>query len=89
MEIWTKAQSHNLPVDIIFMDYAEAFDTVSHERLLAQLATLGIRRRTLNWIRVFFFTGREQRVTVNGALWNWCIVTSDVPQGCVLFTMFV
>ncbi|KAK3858181.1 hypothetical protein Pcinc_035608 [Petrolisthes cinctipes] len=64
MEIWTEALGHNLPVDIIFMDYAKAFDTVPHERLLAQLATLGIRGSTLSWIRSFL-TGREQRVTVN------------------------
>ncbi|KAK3889971.1 hypothetical protein Pcinc_006050, partial [Petrolisthes cinctipes] len=43
MEIWTKALSHNLLVDIIFMDYVKAFDTDPYECLLAQLATLGIR----------------------------------------------
>ncbi|KAK4320965.1 hypothetical protein Pmani_008219 [Petrolisthes manimaculis] len=48
MEIWTEALSHNLSVDIIFLDYEKAFDTVPHERLLAQLAALGIRGGTLS-----------------------------------------
>ena len=39
MDIWTEALSNNLPVDIIFLDYAKVFDTVPHERLLAQLST--------------------------------------------------
>ncbi|KAK4299180.1 hypothetical protein Pmani_028528 [Petrolisthes manimaculis] len=36
MEIWTEALSHNLPVDMIFMEYAKAFDIVPHECLIAQ-----------------------------------------------------
>lgn len=36
MEIWTEAMNHNLPADVIFMDYAKAFDTVPHEHLLEE-----------------------------------------------------
>ncbi|XP_076037998.1 uncharacterized protein LOC143023364 [Oratosquilla oratoria] len=31
LDIWTEALSHNLPVDVLFLDYAKAFDTVPHE----------------------------------------------------------
>ena len=92
MQIWTEALSHNLPVDIIFLDYAKAFDTVPHKRLLAKLSTMGIRGNILAWIRGFL-TDRKQRVSVNAETSGWTDVISGVPQGSVLgpllFIMYV
>ena len=42
LNIWSEALSHNLPVDIIYLDYEKAFDKVPHQRLLLQLAKFGI-----------------------------------------------
>ena len=92
MYVWTEALSHNLPVDIIFLDYAKAFDTVPHERLLAKISAMGIRGNILAWIRGFL-TDRRQRVSVNAGSSGWADVISGVPQGSVLgpllFTMYV
>ena len=36
--------------DVIIMDFAKAFDKVSHRRLLYKLDYYGIRRSTHNWV---------------------------------------
>ena len=43
--------------DAIYLDFAKAFDTVPHSRLLAKLKAYGIDGKVLNWIKAFL-TGR-------------------------------
>ena len=70
-------------VDCIVMDFAKAFDKVSHDRLLYKLEGYGIRGKTLSWISDFLH-GRSQRVVIDGENSSSCPVTSGVPQGSVL-----
>jgi retron-type reverse transcriptase len=58
------------------MDFAKAFDKISHRRLLYKLEYYGIQTHTLNWIQAFL-SDRTQTVVIDG-------VTSGVPQGTVL-----
>ena len=70
-------------VDVIYLDYAKAFDKVDHKILLAKLWKYGIRGKLYRWIHSFL-SGRYQTVVVEGSKSIFKEVTSGVPQGTVL-----
>lgn len=92
MEEWTLAIETGQSLDVSYLDFRKAFDSVPHKRLLGKLKAYGVRGKLLNWIEAFL-TGRRQRVLVQGARSAWCPVVSGIPQGSVLgptlFTLFV
>ena len=76
------------PVDIIYLDFQKAFDKVSHQRLLLKLKAHGIGDSIIDWIEQWL-TDRRQRVVVDGEVSNWKSVLSGVPQGSVLFLIYI
>ena len=70
-------------VDVIYLDFAKAFDKVDHNILLAKLEKYGIKGKMLTWIKEFL-TGRLQTVVVEGKKSSFQPVRSSVPQGTVL-----
>ena len=70
-------------VDVIYLDFAKAFDKVDHKILLRKLHTLGIQGEVLNWIKTFL-VNRKQTVRIDEEQSEECEVKSGVPQGSVL-----
>ena len=64
MEDFTNFYEMETPFDCIYLDFAKAFDKVSHQRLLTKFYNIGIKGNLMNWIK-YFLKGREQRVVVN------------------------
>ncbi|XP_065683353.1 uncharacterized protein LOC136096123 [Hydra vulgaris] len=88
LDIVSKAFDNNIPVEIIFLDFAKAFDIVPHERLCIKLASYGIIGDLLNWCKAFL-KNRLPRVVLGENISEWTNVISGILQGSVLFFISV
>ena len=70
-------------MDILFLDFAKAFDKVPHVRLMSKVRSHGIGGEIANWIEEWL-ANRRQRVVLNGSESCLTEVLSGVPQGSVL-----
>ena len=70
-------------IDTIYLDFAKAFDTVPHYRLLGKLQAYGIQGKLFHWIKEFL-KERTQIVMINGVESEPTSVLSGIPQGTVL-----
>jgi len=83
MEDWTRDYDNKKSTDIIYLDFAKAFDKVPHQRLLKKLQNAGIEGKVQGWIRNFL-TKRRQKVVLRNGMSQWRRVKSGVPQGSIL-----
>ena len=78
--------------DVIYLDFAKAFDKVDHKILVHKLRQCGVQGKMLTWIEQFL-TNRKQFVTINGFHSMLALVLNGVPQrsvlGPILFLIYI
>ena len=84
---WTKGLDEGVGLDVVFLDYSKAFDTVPFKRMLLKLKSYGLGGQVLSWIQDFL-SARTLQVWVGDSCSSPGNVKSGVPQGSVLGPLF-
>ena len=83
LDKWTEALDNGSNIDSVYLDFAKAFDSVPHKRLLMKMKSFGITGKLWTWIEDFL-QARIQHVVINGVKSLAALVLSGIPQGSVL-----
>ena len=74
---------NNVDIDVIYTDFAKAFDNVSHTKLIAVLHSYGVSNDIICWLKEYL-NNRLQSACINNVQSTFLNVTSGVPQGSAL-----
>ena len=84
--------NNGFETDVIYLDYAKAFDKVNHKLLIQKLEVYGVEGKLLKWLWDYL-NGRYQIVTVDGFHSRSEPVISGVPQtlsvrSCIVYSLY-
>ena len=83
MHDWIMSLDLHKMLDVVYIDFSRAFDSVVHSKLLHKLRNVGITGNLYNWI-VEFLTDRLQCTVIEHEFSKISDVISGVIQGSCL-----
>jgi len=79
-------------VDIVYLDFSEALNTVCYNILIKKLIRYGLDEQTVRWVENWL-NGKAQSVVISGMKSSWRSITRGVPQrsvvNLILFNIFI
>ena len=87
MNDWTLNIDLGCNTVIIYIDFAKAFDTVSHNKLMCKLYSYGIRGQLLLWLQRFFLNRTHQTKIGDSDLISGVVQGSGI--GPIMFILFI
>lgn len=82
----------HLQVDVAYMDFSKAFDSIDHALLIKKLEKLNLNKTLVDWI-ISYLINRQYRILLNNQLSVPYTTNSGVPQGShlgpLLFILFI
>ena len=86
-----RVMDNNYTLHTTYIDFAKAFDTVSHAKLLSTIEALGITGNILHWIQSYLHNIQCVKVGMNVS--DNIMATLGVPQGSylgpILFIIYI
>ena len=83
LENLRKSLDKGLKTGVLLTDLSKAFDSISHDLLIAKLNAYGFCKNALNLVNDYL-TDRKQRTKIDDAFSPWRDILYGVPQGSIL-----
>ena len=84
-------KANKTQIDVIYLDFAKAFDRIIHNELLSKFWSIGITKDLWLWFK-FYLTGRRRCVRINGSSLItsliWC-TSGEYILGPLLFLVYI